>query len=184
MFVIQPKILLIPSCGIQPVDFPSPQDTLIRLRQGLKLWRMAAYDTILVTGGIFHPHWIQTRPAAHIMRDWLINQGVPEDYILTEDKSVDTFENVNNSVGVLMEADAWPAEITVVTQWQHALRFATTFLYGHGVWIKTFGLHYPVSLTTSLNECLFIAYHLLDPTGKGRLAARNRESRRQDALTA
>jgi uncharacterized SAM-binding protein YcdF (DUF218 family) len=183
MFVEKFKVLLIPSGGIQAVDFPAPQDTLIRLRQGLKLWHTGAYDMVLVTGGTFNPQWIQTRPAAHIMRDWLVNNGVDPECILVEDKSVDTFENVNNSVAVLMDADAWPAEITVVTQWQHATRLATSFLYGHHIWIKTFGLHYPISLRTALNEYLFMAYHLLDPSGKGRLASHNRETRRQLTLT-
>ncbi len=178
----KPKILLIPSCGIQPVDFPS-RDTLIRLLQGQIHWQIGGFDLILLTGGIFNPRFVQTRPASHIMKDWLIGRGILEDFILTEDKSVDTYENIQFGLDVLGVNDLLPADITVLSQWQHARRFQISFFLGYGIYVHTIPLHYDISPRTALNEWLFMACHVLDPKGKGLLAARNREMRHQQALT-
>lgn len=179
----RPSILLIPSCGIEPVDHLSSKDTLIRLMHGLAEWQSRQYDLILVTGGVFNPRFVQTRPAGQLMKDWLVAMGIREDIILTENKSLDTFENVKYGIEVLQDNNAWPADITVVTQWQHAVRFATTFLLGYKIKIRLCPAHYPISTKTALNEYFFMAYHLFDPKGNGLLAKHNRALRREAAAS-
>ena len=40
-------------------------------------------------------------PEAHVMRDWLVSKGVPAAYILTDDKSFNTRQNLANAKALL-----------------------------------------------------------------------------------
>lgn len=167
------EVLLIPSCGIEPMDQLSPKDTLLQLFRGLCLWETDDYHMILVTGGFSCSPFVQTKPASHIMRDWLISRGVHPDFILTEDKSVDTFESVKLGLRVLDDLEV-PFNITVVTQRQQARRYWISFLLGYGVYVQLAQLDYKLPPTTAVEEWFSLAYHLLDPRGKGPLARGNR----------
>ncbi len=177
------EVLFIPSCGIEPTDKLSPQDTLIRLFHGLCLWESGDYKMILVTGGFSYSPFVQTKPASHIMRDWLIGRGVNPDCILVEDQSVDTFESIKfglqtlrqrMTIELLGEQVKLPVDITVVTHRQHARRYWVSFKLGYGINVRLANLDYQVPSMVALEEWLCLAYHLLDPKGKGPLARNNR----------
>lgn len=173
------KVLFVPSAGINPVNGLPPENTLARCKAGLKLWLTGKYDLILATGGVFNPPHVQTRPAGELMKEWFIVQGVPKESVLAENKSLDTFENVYCGLEMLF-AYGRP-EITVVTQWQHALRFWVTFRLGYGISVKLAPISYPLSWREHLHEFFSFLYHLHDPRGIGNLAVKNRLARRNAA---
>lgn len=174
------EVLLIPGCGIEPTDQLSPSDTLLRLFHGLCLWEASNdYHAILVTGGLSYSPFVQTKPASHIMRDWLVSRGVHHDCILVEDKSVDTFESIKFGLQLLDKHVEPPANITVVTHRQHARRYWVSFLLGYGIHVQLAQLDYKVPPTIALEEWLCLAYHLFDPKGKGLLARNNRSYLKQ-----
>ncbi len=173
------KVLLVPSCGISPVNQLTPTDTLLRCQRALKLWQSGKYDKILVSGGIFLPPQTQTKAAGVLMAEWLVSHGVPRRALIIEGRSVDTFGNIKFSLDRLKEINVGKAEITVVTQWQHAVRFWISFFFGYGLWVKLHFMRYPISLRTWLKEWFLIIYHLYDPIGIKKIARKNREQRRQ-----
>lgn len=160
------RYLLIPSCGIEKQNQLCKTDTLLRLQEGLRLWRTGSFDYLLVSGGIFNPPEIQTVSASELMRDWLIEQGVPKGRIICESRSLDTYENISMSLDILREIGDQTVKITVVTQWQHAIRFRITFLLGYRMWIRTVSMHYPMAPQAIAKEFLFILHHLLFPKGE------------------
>ena len=172
-------VLLIPSCNIGPsLNELNPNDTLPRLQKGLILWKQGGYDTILVTGGVFNAPSVQIIPAAVLMKKWLIAHGVPAANILCENESLDTYENIANGLAVLKRNGLSHADITIVTQWQHAIRCWLTFRRGYRKTIRIVPLSYPISFRTWCWEFLFIIHHLLFPKGKySPFAARNRSRR-------
>jgi uncharacterized SAM-binding protein YcdF (DUF218 family) len=71
---------------------------------------------IMVTGGINRHNGIVE---GHVLRDLLIERGVPEDVIRVEAESADTWQNVQNSVTFLDEAVELGLPVTAVSKWYH-----------------------------------------------------------------
>lgn len=160
------RVLLIPSCQVGPgLNELHPKDALLRLERGLKLWRMGNFDRILVMGGLFNPPQVQTVAAAELMAAWLVGKGVSRKCILCETVSRDTYENIRMGLTVLRLAGFARADLTVVTQWQHALRIWITFLLGYGRLVHLVPMWYPIPWGTWAFECVFIFHHLLFPRG-------------------
>ena len=59
-------------------------------------------------------------PEAHVMRDELIRQGVPEDVILMDDKSFNTKQNINNAIQLMEGRDV--DRVLIVTSDYHLPR--------------------------------------------------------------
>ncbi|MFH1047067.1 MAG: YdcF family protein [Patescibacteria group bacterium] len=175
------QILFIPSEGIDAVDRLS-RNTRERCDAGLHLWRTGRYDRILVTGGRFLNPDVQKTAAATLMRDYLASRGITEGSIVTEDQSLDTYENISLGMAALKCAGAG-GDITVVTQYQHALRFMITFLRRYGTLIRVHPIrHRTFSWRHWLLEWfVFVPYHLIDRDGNMPFARKNREKRRRDA---
>lgn len=174
------RVLLVPSCGISPVDRLTPGDTLFRCERALEAWRTGEYTHVLCTGGIFNPPDIQTVAAATLMGYWFLERGVPDAALVIEDRSLDTYENVAFALRALCaRLGCEPYTITVITQWQHALRFFFSFFFGHGRLVELKPIHQPISWKTWMWEWVFIIYHLIDWRGTFFIARRNRDSRRQ-----
>lgn len=174
------NILLIPSEKIEAVDRLSVI-TKGRCDVGLRLWRTGYYNKVLVTGGLFLSPELQKTAAASLMCDYLIDQGVPAHAIVVEDKSLDTFENISLGIRAL-ESLGINGQITVVTQYQHAMRFWITFRLAHGIHVKIIPIRQPVRfLDWCLEWLVLIPYHLLDWHGKYFLAKKNREQRQRNA---
>jgi hypothetical protein len=159
-------VLLIPSCKIGPgLNELNPGDTLVRLTRGLELWREGKFDRILVVGGRFNAPTVQTIAASELMIPWLTKRGVPREAIVFENQSRDTYENVSFGLKALKKAGLESASITVVTQWQHAVRFWLTFFFGYGRLVHLVPMDYPVPWSVFLSEWFFMVLHLIFPRG-------------------
>lgn len=175
------RVLLVPSCGIAPIDRLQAGDTLFRCERALEAWRTGRYDYILCTGGIFNPPSIQTVAAATLMGLWFLERGVPDAALVIEDRSLDTYENAAFGLVALrarLGSVRW--DISVMTQWQHAVRFFFTFFLGHGLLVELKPIHQPISWRTWFWEWFLLVYHLIDWRGTLPVARYNRDSRRQD----
>jgi uncharacterized SAM-binding protein YcdF (DUF218 family) len=75
------------------------EDTILRLKKGLQIWRENPSASILVTGGVHHPY--KESVISHDMRCWLLKRGVPKNLILIEDESYDTWTNLINSFKII-----------------------------------------------------------------------------------
>lgn len=166
--------MFIPSCEVAMKNVLTGTTTEKRLIRGLDLWRAGGYDAIIVTGGIYLPPEQQTIPSGILMEYWLIEHGVPEKAIICEDHSRDTFENISGALTLI--ADDPAPEFTVVTHWQHALRFWVTFHLAHRRKIRLVPMWYWTDLKGFVLEWAFLLVHLLDRNGTGRIATRNRDS--------
>lgn len=173
------RILMVPSWQLAPSDRLSPRDTQIVCRAALQLWQTGRFDLLLLTGGVFLPPHIQTRPSAELMKDWFRSQDVEPSRIVTETRSLDTFENIAFSLTELRRRGIENPLITVCTQWLHALRIRHTFQRAHGVAMRVHAIRFHMSWRDLAWQWLCVAYHWYDPGGMGRLAksARLRRSR-------
>lgn len=74
-----------------PVTSALSEQTLCRLSEGTRLYRLLAGSKLLLSGGTLRT---EDRPVAAIMADYLKQQGVPDQDILTEEESLTTYENL------------------------------------------------------------------------------------------
>lgn len=176
------RILLVPAERIDPVDLLSP-NTLCRCEAALKAWRSGQYDKLLLTGGYFLPKERQTKPAAESMKTWFLLKGVAPKAILTETTSLDTYQNVAFALDVLRKEGFTGSEITVLTQYQHAIRFLATFFLAHGVRVRTIPIRQPQMRWVDwvVEWAVLIPCHLLDWKGTLFLARLNRQMRQRAA---
>ena len=172
------RYLFIPSCEVATKNTLTGTTTEKRLIRGLALWQGGGFDSIIVTGGIYLPPEQQTIPSGALMRQWLVERGVPEKVIICEDRSRDTFENISGALA-LFANDPSP-EFTVVAHWQHTLRFWVTFHFAHQCKIHLVPMWYWIGLRGFVLEWAFLLVHIIDPKGTGRIATRNREMRGQN----
>jgi hypothetical protein len=71
---------------------------------------------IIVTGGTNRHNGIVE---GHVLRDLLIERGVPENVMRVEAESADTWQNVQNSATFLDEAVQLDLPVTAVSKWYH-----------------------------------------------------------------
>ena len=169
------RYLFIPSCEVATKDTLTGTTTEKRLIRGLALWQRGGFDAIIVTGGIYLPPEQQTIPSGILMEHWLMENGVPGKAIICEDRSRDTFENISGALALVANDPA--PKFTVVTHWQHALRFWVTFRLAYRRKIAFVPMRYWIGLTGFVLEWAFLLVHIIDPRGTGRIATRNREMR-------
>ena len=89
----------------------------LRLQKGLDLFNEGYGNYIIVSGGIGPTDQI---PVAIAMKSWLLEREVPEDRILTEEKSNTTYENIVFSKEIM--ADKSIDSVVVVTNDFHIYR--------------------------------------------------------------
>ncbi|MFZ5365358.1 MAG: YdcF family protein [Patescibacteria group bacterium] len=172
------EILLVPAGGIKPVDQLAAKDTLNRCQRAKMMWHTREYFCILTCGGVFLPPDIQQTPAAELMRRWFDSHHVPGDRVIAEKESLDTYQNVKYSIDLLKQCGLTDARITVLTDWQHAIRLWITFLsYGIRVKIKT--VRHQMSWIERMKEFVFMFVHLIDPRGSWFVGRINRKKRMQ-----
>jgi uncharacterized SAM-binding protein YcdF (DUF218 family) len=83
-----------------PITSNVSQETLCRVAEAIRLYRMLPESRIIVSGGFFYG---ARHSQASLMSDCLQTLGVPESSIITEEHSRDTFENlmgIHKIVGV------------------------------------------------------------------------------------
>lgn len=151
--------------------------TKIRLEKGLEIFERLSLDHkrvyVLVTGGLFEEG--QTRPAAQSMKDWFIKRKVPLDKIITEEQSIDTYENVDYSLKILQDNNLKNASLYLVSERFH-LRIIKILLKKR----QKSGIYIPVdylSLSGKIHEFFRLIYTMIDPWGKYFLATRNKQKR-------
>ena len=93
-----------------------------RLVHAARLFNAGKAPLIVLSGGATQPG---ARPEAQLMRDHLVNMGVPEKAILTEEGSRNTYENAQFSKVVLDKRDA--EQILLVTSAFHMRRAERLF---------------------------------------------------------
>lgn len=164
----QSRILMVPFGSGEPVNVLSEKDTMIRMRKGLEMWQDGGWDFLLVCGGTFTSKKIMTITGAIVMKQWFVDQKVPASQIIIDDQSRDTYQNVAFSIDAICGRLGLPIKatsITVVTQWQHAIRFWLTFK-SYGVNVNLKKLSYPMGIAGIIREFVLIAVTALDPRGR------------------
>lgn len=107
------RTALILGAAVWPGGRPSP--TLERrTRHALDLWRAGRVDRIICCGGVGRHPPSEAEVMARILREG----GVPEDAILCEDRSVNTWENIAHARAIC--PDLGP--VILVTDRYHQLR--------------------------------------------------------------
>ena len=162
------------SCEVKPCNILHNTTTEKRLIKGLQLWENGNYDAIIITGGICFPSKMQTIPSGLLMSYWLSFRGVSEDKIFSENSSRDTYENISKSLNLIKDKSP---DITVVTHWQHSLRFLTTFCFAHKIRIKIIPMWYWIDFKTLVLEWVMLLVHLVDIKGRSKIVQLNRENR-------
>ena len=101
---------------------PTPKEnTYLRCRYGAWLWKKSNGLPVLVCGGpIPHPP-----PAALAMRRMMIELGVPEALVWTEERSTSTYENAKFGADILRARGV--RRVVLVTEAYHALRSERCF---------------------------------------------------------
>ena len=138
-------------------------ETIRRCAGALSAWQTEKYDRILVVGGRYVRG--QCTAVSWLMRNWLCAHGIPQDAILTEDRSVNTHENVAFGLNTLRSADIEDPGITVLSQWQHVIRIKTIFRRVHKLRVSAISLHHWINPLEWIKECVFVAYTFFDPSG-------------------
>lgn len=124
----QVKILIVLSGGLQDdgpntTRFLPATDTLQRCAHAVRLYRQQPCK-ILVSGG--HPLGTTDTPTlAEIMRDYLLESGIPSADIIMEDQSTTTFENARFCQPLLTQYQN--DEIGLITDATHMLRSMACF---------------------------------------------------------
>lgn len=173
------RVLLVPSADIAPLNSLEGTWTLLRCQKALELLETGEYGLLVLSGGICQPPEFQTQPAAEIMADWFRAQGVDSTLIVAEGESRDTYENIFCSLHAL-QIPRDLLELSVVSNWQHTLRFAVTGWRACKIRIKRIPLHHPVPVSYWFMEWGLLAYHVYDRSGSKRIACRNRLKRTFD----
>ncbi|MFA6427921.1 MAG: YdcF family protein [Candidatus Buchananbacteria bacterium] len=170
------NILFIPVCEASPPENLAGTENLRRLKTGLRLYQSGGYEFILLSGG---GGTIVEWPSTRLMQRYLVRNGVPSDKIIVEQCSVTTFENVEFSLQILREEfpgkEIW---LTVVSQWQHTLRFWLT-LRAYEVKFIICPQPSQVSGWQTLGEWAYLVYTWYDPTGRKYFAKWGAKRRRQ-----
>lgn len=74
-----------------PVTSTLTGETIGRLSEGVRLYRLSAGSKLVLSGGKLHE---DSRPVAAIMADYLKQQGIAAEDIVTEERSLTTYENL------------------------------------------------------------------------------------------
>lgn len=98
-------------------DEPSP-GLKERLDYGLNLYKEGKFSRFIVSGGLDKPNLKYTE--AQGMRNYLVQQGVPEDQIYLENKATSTYENLLFSKEI-MDREGWTSAV-IVTHTYHGRR--------------------------------------------------------------
>ncbi|MBR4442341.1 MAG: YdcF family protein [Clostridia bacterium] len=108
--------ILVLGYRLNPDNTPS-DDLRSRIDTAVALWKETKAPLIMPCGGVTHG---RSRSEAEVMRDMLIERGVPASIIRMEDRSRTTTENIVNAVK-LLEKDARVALVTSEYHLEHSL---------------------------------------------------------------
>lgn len=161
--------------------------TLQRCNKALELYNNKSVDRILCTGGRFIKG--QKTSIAVLMKEYFISQGVPIEKIIIEANSVDTIENIDFSLDVLLKENLLGSgtRIILVSEYHHLQRVVISFqaiLEKKGIIIA--GLNTESVHCSLTKEQMEFEERLLkevrnDPFGQGEEFIKERKVRREAA---
>lgn len=136
---------------------------------------------LLLTGGRFQSPADQTKPASQLLREWFLAKGVREDVMVSEDRSVDTFENISFGLSALSskigELPAIYARYYVVSEVHHVRRICWTMRHLHNCCNAVAAAHaVPLRGVAAIKEWCFFVIHAVPLLWF--LAEKSRRSRR------
>ena len=190
--------IIIPSCGIGHYidnlgneiisqNILTRTDTKIRCDEGASLFlkRNNLNDIIITCGGIYLPKERQTQPAADLMKKYLVTRyGIQENSIWCENKSLDSWQNVELLIQLIIERGVNPekTQLLFVSHWTHVLRLMFVAWTNKYKWrnIKGEFLFYPIGLKEVLKQLFILAYTITDPRGISEKVAEMRDKRKQE----
>lgn len=172
----KPKnVLFVPSNDIKPLNQLLNTHTLSRCNEALRLWKTNGFDFIVTSGGCYYNKKVQTMPAADIMKNWFVSNGVSEAQILSENKSLDTYTNIHFSLKLLMNNDIAPDNLAIASHWTHLARIKIILWRNYKIKPVCFPVKYKLTFTEWLHEIFWFFYHFLDKTGDGFLERKVRK---------
>ncbi|AOZ91133.1 YdcF family protein [Paenibacillus crassostreae] len=98
-------------------DVPSPS-LKERLDHGLRQYNEGMFDWFIVSGGLDKPEYQYTE--AEGMHQYLLDHGVPADFIIVENEATSTLENLQFSQ-LIMEQYGWDSAV-IITHTYHGMR--------------------------------------------------------------
>jgi uncharacterized SAM-binding protein YcdF (DUF218 family) len=76
-----------------PITSNLSEETVYRLAEGIRLYRLVPRSTLIVSGGVLREG---DPPIAQLMAEFLVSMGVPQNDIGVEGSSENTYENLRN----------------------------------------------------------------------------------------
>lgn len=191
-------IIYIPSCGIgyyingRGIEIPkknilTPTDTKIRCTMGANLYlhrKQEGYKDIIITGGgIYLSPNRQTKPAAQLMRDYIIEKfdHISFNDIWVENKSLDSWQNIAMLANLLKKKNVSlrGTQIIIVSHWTHVPRLK---YLARKVGLKSIrGKHlfYHIGFKEVIKQLFLIAFTVKDPKGESKIVIQERRRRQQ-----
>lgn len=171
--------------------------SLVRCKLALKEWLTGQYDLIAPSGGINKPRSIQRFPEGRLEKEWLVAHGVPEVCIVSEERSLDTFQNLRFTLNTLYrhiaghpELQNRPIELTPVTHPLHVRRIILSTiksaklqreLENRRITIIAKNFDHPVGLADQVLGNAFLLITHTDPNGRSKLIKGYRSRLRKKA---
>lgn len=112
------KVIIIPGCGIKPDNTPT-DSAIRRLDAGIEYYKTNSDVYIVVCGGVSRENCI---PESESMKNYLLENGIPIDKIICEDKSQNTRENFRFAKKILSELGIDYTDYALITNSFHILR--------------------------------------------------------------
>ena len=181
------------SCGVRKQKNKDVMawDTKARTDKAFMLYKLGYIDAILCTGGIFQKG--QKIPIANLMKEYLIERGVPKNDILTETKSVETVENIKFAFSILKQRDFFKnlknteqLRLVFISEPHHLRRieiiaraYLAKYKINSAVPLLFEPVSYYISDKTKHEEYEILRKTKLDPLGEGEIFEKVRKERRQ-----
>jgi uncharacterized SAM-binding protein YcdF (DUF218 family) len=107
-----------------PLISPNLNESIDRVIEGWRLFRAEKAQMIVVSGGNL-PWAVATEPEADLIKRFLVELGVPENAIIVESDSRNTYENAVNTAGIF-QSRGWRSGL-LVTSGTHMPRAVAAF---------------------------------------------------------
>ncbi len=111
---------------------PSPR-LLSRLEKGFELYQNKTAPLIIVTGGT----GVEGFDEAKVMKQYLVDKGVPEDVVFVDSQGVDTFSSAKNIQKIVKERNI--KSVLVVSNYYHISR--TVFAFKENNILEVYSAH-------------------------------------------
>lgn len=110
-----------------------------RIDKAIKVFNRSKHKPIIIPSGGQGED--ETVSEAEAMEKYLLEHGIPEEYILLEDKSINTMENLQNSMDIIYSREG-RHRVALVTSNYHVYR---CLLYAKKIKLKCTGIGAPVA---------------------------------------